>query len=96
MTENLENEYKQAKGAKPWVNIRSWRAKNSQNILQSTWLERQNMKNETIFELYTDDNKSKYSSNPMNILKSANKKKKNESLHQEMNLNHFYFHFDSP
>ena len=29
------------------------------------------MKNQTIFELYTGDNKSKYSSNPMNILKSA-------------------------
>ena len=28
-----------------------------------------NMKNQTIFELYTDDNKSKYSSNPMNIVK---------------------------
>ena len=36
-------------------------------------LERQNMQNQTIFELYTDDNKSKYSSNPMNILKSAKK-----------------------
>ena len=31
------------------------------------------MKNQTIFELYTDDNKSKYSSNPMHILKSAKK-----------------------
>ena len=31
------------------------------------------MKNQTIFELYTNDNKSKYSSNPMNILKSAKK-----------------------
>ena len=31
------------------------------------------MKNQTKFELYTDDNKSKYSSNPMNILKSAKK-----------------------
>ena len=31
------------------------------------------MKNQTILELYTDDNKSKYSSNSMNILKSANK-----------------------
>ena len=29
------------------------------------------MKNQTIFELYTDDNKSKYSSNPMDILKST-------------------------
>ena len=31
------------------------------------------MQNETIFELYTDDNKSKYSSNPKDILKSAKK-----------------------
>ena len=31
------------------------------------------MKNQTIFELYIDDNKSKYSRNPMNILKSAKK-----------------------
>ena len=36
-------------------------------------LERQNMENQTIFKLYTDDNKSKYSSNHMNILKSAKK-----------------------
>ena len=40
----------------------------AQNFLQ---LERQNMKNQTIFELYTDDKKSKYASNPENILKSA-------------------------
>ena len=33
------------------------------------------MKKQTIFELYTDDNKSKSSSNPMNILKSEKKKK---------------------
>ena len=38
-----------------------------------------NMKNQTIFELNADDNKSKYSSNPMNILKPT--KKKNETLH---------------
>ena len=31
------------------------------------------MQNQTIFELYTDDNKSKYSSNPKDILKSAKK-----------------------
>ena len=36
-------------------------------------LERQNMKNQTIFELYPDDNKSKYSSNPKYILKSSKK-----------------------
>ena len=34
------------------------------------------MQNQTIFELYTDDDKSKYSSNPKDILKSAKKKKK--------------------
>ena len=33
------------------------------------------MKNQTIFELYAGDNKSKYSSNPMNILKSEKKMK---------------------
>ena len=31
------------------------------------------MKNQTIFELYADDIKSKYSSNPKDILKSAKK-----------------------
>ena len=39
-------------------------------------LERQNLKNQTIFELYTDDSKSKYSSNPKDILKSAKKQTK--------------------
>ena len=34
------------------------------------------MQNQTIFELDTDDNKSKYSSNPKGILKSAKKKKR--------------------
>ena len=42
-------------------------------------IERQNMKNQTIFELYTNDNKSKYFSNPTDILKSA--KKNYETLH---------------
>ena len=36
-------------------------------------LQRLNIKNQTIFELYTDDNKSKNSSNPKDILKSAKK-----------------------
>ena len=36
-------------------------------------LERQNMQNQTILELYTDDNKSKYSSNPKDILKCEKK-----------------------
>ena len=32
MFENLQNEHKQAKGAKLYVNIRSWRAKNSPKL----------------------------------------------------------------
>ena len=36
-------------------------------------LKRQNFQNQTMLELYTYDNKSKYSSNPKNILKSVNK-----------------------
>ena len=49
-------------------------------------LERQNLKNQTIFELYTDDNKSKY---PKDILKSAKKqqqqqKKKRKSTPTEL------------
>ena len=54
------------------ANIRSWRAKKSLKPFFKV-LERQNMKNQTIFELYTDDNKSKYSINPKDILKSAKK-----------------------
>ena len=37
-------------------------------------LERQNMQNQTIFELYIDDNKSKYYRNAKGIFKSAKKK----------------------
>ena len=35
--------------------------------------ERQNLQNQTISEFYTDDNKSKYSSNPKDVFKSAKK-----------------------
>ena len=31
------------------------------------------MQNQTVFELYTDNNKSKFSSNPTDILESARK-----------------------
>ena len=76
MIENLQDELyqlenKQTKEAKLRAKIRSWRTKNAFFKV----LERQNMQNQTIFELYTDDNKSKYSSNPKNILKSERKKK---------------------
>ena len=61
-----------AKSAKLRANIRSWRAKKSPKTFFKV-LERQNMKNQTTFELYTDDNESKYSINPKNILKSVRK-----------------------
>ena len=60
MIENLKNELyqlenKQAKGVKLCPNIRSWRAKNAPK-LSSKYLKdlKKNMKNQTIFELYTD------------------------------------------
>ena len=37
------------------------------------------MQNQTIFEIYTDDKKSKYSSKPREILKSAKKFMKNSA-----------------
>ena len=37
------------------------------------------MQNEIIFELYADDNKFKYSSNPKDILKSVKKFMKNST-----------------
>ena len=64
MIENLQNEHNQAKGAKLCVNIRSCRAKNAPKL--SLKYLKENMKNQTIFEFYTDDN-------PMDILKSAKK-----------------------
>ena len=37
------------------------------------------MQNQTMFELYTDGNKSQYSSNPKDILKSEKKIMKNST-----------------
>ena len=42
------------------------------------------MQNQTIFELYTDDNKSKYASNPKDIVKSGNKKLMKNSTPSEL------------
>ena len=66
MIENLQDELyqlenKQAKGTKLHDNIRSWKANNAPK-LSSKYLKDRIWKNQTIFELYTDDNKSKYSS----------------------------------
>ena len=95
MIENLKNEHNQAKDAKLSVNIRSWTATNSPK--HSSKYLKDNMKNQTIFELYTDDNKSKYSSNPMNILKSAKKISIStpSALLPHSLSNHFHFHFHS-
>ena len=78
MTKNLQDqlwqlESKQAKGAKLCANIR-WELegkKCSKNALfQNTW---RIESTKSISELYTDDNKSKYSSNPKDISKSPKK-----------------------
>ena len=50
----------------------SWRAK----IAQKPFLEvikSENVQNQTLYELYTDDNESKYSNNPKSIFKSSKK-----------------------
>ena len=73
MIENLQDKLyqmkkKQAKGAKLRANIRQ---KLEGKKCPKTFfrvLERQNMQNQTIFELYNDDNKSKYSSSPKDFL----------------------------
>ena len=65
------SESKRAKGAKIRANIR-WDLegeKCSKTFFKV--LERQNTQNQTISELYIDDQKSKYSNNPSEILKSA-------------------------
>ena len=67
----LEN--KQAKGAKLRARIK-WELegeKCSKTFFKV--LGRRNVQNQTISKIYTDDNKSKHSSNPTDILKSAKK-----------------------
>ena len=54
------------------ANIRSWGGEKCPKTSFKV-LERLNMKNQTIFELYTD-NKSKYFSSPKDTLKSTKKK----------------------
>ena len=81
MIENLQDELyqlekKQAKGAKLCANIISWGQK-TKTFFEV--LERQNLKNQTIFQLNTDDKKSKYSSNPKDILKSGKKIMRNST-----------------
>ena len=76
MINNLQDELyvletKQAKGAKIRANIR-WDLEGEKCSKSFFYiLERQNMQNQTIPELHTDDKKTKYSNNPQDILKSA-------------------------
>ena len=70
--ENLQDEFyklenRQTNGAKTDGSLR---AKNVLKLIFKV-LERQNMQNQTISELYINDNKSKHSSNRTDIFKSA-------------------------
>ena len=74
--ENLQSELyqlenKQAKGANFVATLEAGGRKMPQNFLWSTW--KTEYEKSTIFELYADDNKSKYSNNPKDIPKSAKK-----------------------
>ena len=64
-------ENKQAKDAQLCANIRWEKECKIWSKMFFKVVARQNMQHQTISELYTDDNKSKYSSNPKDILKSA-------------------------
>ena len=77
----LEN--KKTKGAKLFANIRQVLEGKKCSKTFFKVLERQNMQKQTTFELYTDDNKSKHSSTPKDILKSAKKFLKNSTPIEE-------------
>ena len=79
MIENLQDEIdqlgnKQSKGAKVRANIRWELECEKWSEIFFKVLERQNLQNQTISESYTDDNKSRYSSNPNDIFKYAKEK----------------------
>ena len=78
MIENIKDEIyelenKQVKGTKLRANIRQQLDGKKWSKIFFKVLQRQIMQNQTVFELYTDNNKSKYSSNPKDILESARK-----------------------
>ena len=73
MIENLQDElYQLEKNKQKVLNIVLIRAKNTEKIYFKV-LERQNLQNQTIYKFYSDDNKSKYSSDLKDIFKSAKK-----------------------
>ena len=67
---NMRQELEGKKCSKTFVNV----------------LERQRLQNQRIFELYTDENKSKYFSNPKDILKSEKKKQKKKQQKQPLEV----------
>ena len=89
MIENLKDELDrgflsirkktQAKGDKLCANIKQELEGQKSSNTFSKVLEIQNMQTQTIFELYTDDNKSIYPSNPKDILKSGKEFMKNST-----------------
>ena len=89
MIENLLDELyqlenKEAKCAKLRANIR-WELEGKKCFkMFFKVLEKQNLQNQTISELYTDDNKSKYSSNPKDIFKSEKKIMKIDTLRRQL------------
>ena len=62
---------KEAKGPKLCTNIK-WDLEGKKSVkLFFRLIDRQNLQNQTISDLYTDDNKSNYSSNPKDIFNSV-------------------------
>ena len=82
MNYSLEN--KQAKGAKLRANIRQELEDEKYSKTFFKILERHYLQNQKMFELYTDDNKSKYSSNPKDIFKSTKKFMNNSASTKEV------------
>ena len=79
MIENLQDELyqlenKQSKSANVRANIRWELECEKWSEIFFKVLERQNLQNQTISESYTDDNKSRNSSNPKDIFKYAKEK----------------------
>ena len=66
-------EKKQAKDPKPCANTRcELKDEKCWKTFYKVFKDK-NLQNQTMFELYTDDNKTKYSNNPKENLKSAKK-----------------------
>ena len=81
MIENLQNEHKQAEGAKLCVNIRSWRAKNSPK-LSSKYLKNRIWEIKQYLNYILMIINQNILAILWTLLNLKKKKKKNENLHQ--------------